>query len=109
MAEDVKRGRLTVYLGAAPGVGKTYAMLSEAQRRRDRGTDILRLAGLFLERNRARLGLRNLRLSTAAERRMLAYPWPGNVRELEHAIGRGAIRKVKERSRHRFTLPAPRP
>jgi anaerobic nitric oxide reductase transcription regulator len=59
---------------------------------RDRGTDILRLAGLFLERNRARLGLRNLRLSTAAERRMLAYPWPGNVRELEHAIGRGAIR-----------------
>jgi anaerobic nitric oxide reductase transcription regulator len=59
---------------------------------RDRGTDILRLAGLFLERNRARLGLRNLRLSAAAERRMLAYPWPGNVRELEHAIGRGAIR-----------------
>ena len=59
---------------------------------RDRGTDILRLAGLFLERNRARLGLRNLRLSVAAERRMLSYPWPGNVRELEHAIGRGAIR-----------------
>ncbi|PWC32796.1 nitric oxide reductase transcriptional regulator NorR [Azospirillum sp. TSO35-2] len=59
---------------------------------RDRGTDVLRLAGLFLERNRARLGLRNLRLSPAAERRMLAYPWPGNVRELEHAIGRGAIR-----------------
>ena len=59
---------------------------------RDRGTDILRLAGLFLERNRARLGLRNLRLSAAAERRMLSYPWPGNVRELEHAIGRGAIR-----------------
>jgi len=59
---------------------------------RDRGTDILQLAGLFLERNRARLGLRNLRLSVAAERRMLAYPWPGNVRELEHAIGRGAIR-----------------
>ena len=41
MAEDVKRGRLTVYLGAAPGVGKTYAMLGEAQRRRDRGTDIV--------------------------------------------------------------------
>ncbi|CAO3440528.1 nitric oxide reductase transcriptional regulator NorR [Azospirillum endophyticum] len=59
---------------------------------RDRGTEILRLAGLFLERNRARLGLRNLRLSPATEQRMLAYPWPGNVRELEHAIGRGAIR-----------------
>ena len=59
---------------------------------RDRGTEVLRLAGLFLDRNRARLGLRNLRLSAAAERRMLTYPWPGNVRELEHAIGRGAIR-----------------
>ena len=41
MAEDVKRGRLTVYLGAAPGVGKTYAMLGEAHRRHDRGTDIV--------------------------------------------------------------------
>jgi two-component system, OmpR family, sensor histidine kinase KdpD len=34
------RGRLRVYLGAAPGVGKTYAMLAEAQRRRARGTDV---------------------------------------------------------------------
>jgi len=41
MAEDVKRGRLTVYLGAAPGVGKTYAMLGEAKRRHDRGTDVV--------------------------------------------------------------------
>ncbi|MFC6341764.1 histidine kinase, partial [Nocardioides hankookensis] len=35
------RGRLTVYLGAAPGVGKTYAMLSEARRRCERGTDVV--------------------------------------------------------------------
>ncbi|GAA1399783.1 sensor histidine kinase KdpD [Oerskovia paurometabola] len=34
-------GLLTVYLGAAPGVGKTYAMLGEAQRRRARGTDVV--------------------------------------------------------------------
>ncbi|MEU1282474.1 sensor histidine kinase KdpD [Streptomyces sp. NPDC005805] len=33
------RGKLRIYLGAAPGVGKTYAMLSEAQRRIERGTD----------------------------------------------------------------------
>ncbi len=59
---------------------------------RQRGHEALRLAGLFLERNRARLGLRNIRLSADAERRLLSYPWPGNVRELEHAIGRGAIR-----------------
>ncbi len=35
------RGHLRVYLGAAPGVGKTYKMLGEAQRRRERGTDIV--------------------------------------------------------------------
>jgi two-component system sensor histidine kinase KdpD len=35
------RGRLRVYLGAAPGVGKTYAMLGEARRRLDRGTDVV--------------------------------------------------------------------
>ncbi|MGW1335757.1 DUF4118 domain-containing protein [Streptomyces rubiginosohelvolus] len=33
------RGILRIYLGAAPGVGKTYAMLSEAHRRVERGTD----------------------------------------------------------------------
>ncbi|MGX1672576.1 ATP-binding protein [Streptomyces sp. NPDC055400] len=33
------RGRLRIYLGAAPGVGKTYSMLSEAHRRMERGTD----------------------------------------------------------------------
>ncbi|MDO9457345.1 DUF4118 domain-containing protein [Nocardioides sp.] len=36
-----RRGRLTVYLGASPGVGKTYAMLGEARRRADRGTDVV--------------------------------------------------------------------
>ena len=35
------RGRLRVYLGAAPGVGKTYAMLDEGYRRRNRGTDVV--------------------------------------------------------------------
>ena len=33
------RGKLRIHLGAAPGVGKTYAMLSEAHRRIERGTD----------------------------------------------------------------------
>jgi two-component system, OmpR family, sensor histidine kinase KdpD len=37
-------GHFRIYLGAAPGVGKTYAMLSEAQRRRGRGADVV--AGL---------------------------------------------------------------
>jgi two-component system sensor histidine kinase KdpD len=35
------QGQLRVYLGAAPGVGKTFKMLEEGHRRRDRGTDIV--------------------------------------------------------------------
>jgi two-component system sensor histidine kinase KdpD len=35
------QGQLRVYLGAAPGVGKTYRMLEEGQRRRERGTDVV--------------------------------------------------------------------
>lgn len=35
------RGKLRIYLGAAPGVGKTYAMLGEGQRRRTRGADVV--------------------------------------------------------------------
>lgn len=36
-----KRGELRIYLGAAPGVGKTFAMLGEAHRRIERGTDLV--------------------------------------------------------------------
>jgi two-component system sensor histidine kinase KdpD len=36
-----KRAPLRIYLGAAPGVGKTFAMLSEGHRRLDRGTDVV--------------------------------------------------------------------
>ena len=35
------RGQLRVYLGSAPGVGKTYRMLDEGWRRRSRGTDVV--------------------------------------------------------------------
>lgn len=38
---DRRRGELRIYLGAAPGVGKTYAMLGEAHRRLERGTDLV--------------------------------------------------------------------
>ncbi|QIK84955.1 sensor histidine kinase KdpD [Sanguibacter sp. HDW7] len=39
--EPGPRGRLTVYLGAAPGVGKTCEMLDDARRRLARGTDVV--------------------------------------------------------------------
>src|SRR5215210_5458398 len=35
------RGKLRIYLGAAPGVGKTFAMLNEGRRRGARGTDVV--------------------------------------------------------------------
>jgi two-component system sensor histidine kinase KdpD len=35
------RGRLRVYVGMAPGVGKTYRMLEEGHRRRGRGRDVV--------------------------------------------------------------------
>ena len=34
-------GQFRIYLGAAAGAGKTYAMLSEGRRRRQRGTDVV--------------------------------------------------------------------
>src|SRR5207248_2423527 len=36
-----QRGRLKVYLGFAPGVGKTYEMLQEAHRLRKQGVDVV--------------------------------------------------------------------
>ncbi|HVV35340.1 MAG TPA: DUF4118 domain-containing protein [Acidimicrobiales bacterium] len=36
-----KRGLLRIYLGAAPGVGKTYAMLNEGRRGLSRGKDVV--------------------------------------------------------------------
>src|SRR5262245_9058396 len=39
--QDESRARLRIYIGAAPGVGKTYAMLREAHALRDRGLDVV--------------------------------------------------------------------
>ncbi|MDD4867117.1 MAG: sensor histidine kinase KdpD [Mycobacterium sp.] len=47
-----KRGELRIYLGAAPGVGKTFAMLGEAHRRLERGTDVV--AGVVETHGRAK-------------------------------------------------------
>jgi two-component system sensor histidine kinase KdpD len=44
-------GRLTVFLGAAPGVGKTYAMLSRARERMRQGVDVV--AGIVETHGRA--------------------------------------------------------
>jgi two-component system, OmpR family, sensor histidine kinase KdpD len=46
------RGSLRIYLGAAPGVGKTFAMLGEGRRRAERGTDVV--VGFLETHGRAR-------------------------------------------------------
>ncbi|KTT65509.1 transcriptional regulator [Pseudomonas oryzihabitans] len=87
LAEAVRAGRfradlyhrLSVYPLAVPAL-------------RERGRDVLLLAGFYLEQNRARLGLRGLRLTPMAQRTLLAYDWPGNVRELSHLISRAALK-----------------
>src|SRR5574337_691098 len=42
-AEEARaaRGHLKIFFGASPGVGKTYAMLAEAQRLRQEGRDVV--------------------------------------------------------------------
>src|SRR5712672_4790809 len=40
-AEKEGRGRLKIFLGAAPGVGKTYEMLQSAQAKRREGVDVV--------------------------------------------------------------------
>lgn len=66
---------------------------------RERGRDVLELAGFFLEDNQRRLGVNNLCLSAAAKQALLAYAWPGNVRELEHLLSRGALLAVAQQTR----------
>ncbi len=53
----MRRGRLRVYLGVAPGVGVTHALLDEAHRRLERGTDVV--IGMCDDRDRP--GLSELR------------------------------------------------
>jgi two-component system sensor histidine kinase KdpD len=38
---ETERARLRIYIGAAPGVGKTYEMLRDAHALRDRGLDVV--------------------------------------------------------------------
>ena len=58
---------------------------------RERGDDVVLLAGYFCEQCRLRLGLSRVVLSPDARRHLLNYGWPGNVRELEHAIHRAVV------------------
>ncbi|MEV5411289.1 ATP-binding protein [Thermopolyspora sp. NPDC052614] len=63
------RGRLRIYLGAAPGVGKTYAMLSEGRRALRRGRDVV--AGFVETHGRANTAALLEGIETIPRRRMV--------------------------------------
>ncbi|PVZ12567.1 MULTISPECIES: sigma-54 dependent transcriptional regulator [unclassified Pseudomonas] len=58
---------------------------------RERGSDVIEIANVFLARQSARLRRTGLRFSANAERAIRHYSWPGNVRELENAVERSVI------------------
>ena len=64
------RGKLRIYPGAAPGVGKTYVMLSEAHRRTERGTDCVVAFVEHHDRPRAEVMLHGL---DQVQRRAMRY------------------------------------
>jgi two-component system sensor histidine kinase KdpD len=78
MEHGMAGGGLRIYLGAAPGVGKTYAMLNEGHRRRARGSDVVVVAVDAKERPNTAAQVRDLEV--------LASPC-GTI-ELEAALAR---------------------
>ena len=58
---------------------------------RDRGEDILLLAGHFLKMFRAAMNKNVNTITPAARQKLLSHPWPGNVRELRNVIERALI------------------
>lgn len=93
LAEEVRAGRFRADLYHRLSV---YPLLVPPLRQR--GRDVLLLAGYFLEENRVRMGLRGLRMSLEAQKLLLGYSWPGNVRELEHLISRAVLKALSRHS-----------
>jgi DNA-binding NtrC family response regulator len=58
---------------------------------RDRGEDILLLAGHFLKMFRAAMNTNVNTITPAARQKLLSHTWPGNVRELRNVIERALI------------------
>lgn len=61
---------------------------------RDRGTDISLLVDFFLDHFKSEHGRPGLRLSEAAQERLLTYHWPGNVRQLRNVIDSAVVMAV---------------
>jgi DNA-binding NtrC family response regulator len=80
---------------------------------RERGEDIVQLAGHFLAKFTREAGKQALRISDAAWRCLREYHWPGNIRELENVIQRVVVMTEGDRidaadlpSMVRFSVPS---
>lgn len=73
-AQQAGRGRLKIFLGAAPGVGKTYEMLEAANAKRQKGVDVV--AGLIETHGRAGTAQKMAGLELLPR---LAVPYRGQV------------------------------
>ncbi|SDB43139.1 sensor histidine kinase [Belnapia rosea] len=80
LAQREGRGRLKVFLGAAPGVGKTFEMLAEARRRHAGGADVL--VGIVETHGRAETAAQ-LGPLPVLPRAAIPYSGPGGSRSLE--------------------------
>lgn len=58
---------------------------------RDRGADVLHLAGVFLRTHGERYQKSGLRFSAHAERAIIAHSWHGNVRELKNSVEQAVL------------------
>ena len=58
---------------------------------RERGSDVLLLAGRFLQHFSALMKKRIQTYTPAAQQKLLSHHWPGNVRELRNVVERGVI------------------
>ncbi|MBF5005559.1 nitric oxide reductase transcriptional regulator NorR [Diaphorobacter caeni] len=89
LAQEVQAGRMRADFFHRLSV---YPLQVPALRERD--SDVLQLAGFFLEENRSRLALGGLRLDADAQAALLQQDWPGNVRELEHLLSRAVLKAL---------------
>ncbi len=58
---------------------------------RERGNDILLLAGFYLNKYMKKYEKYGLKISRQAMQKLLKYSWPGNVRELQHSVEKAVI------------------
>ena len=108
LARREGRGRLKVFLGAAPGVGKTFEMLAEARRRQAGGAEVLvgivETHGRAAHTSRAHLGVNAIsaaaRVVSALEERLLpqlkarAHPLAGPALLTPAVIGGGVAPNI---------------